>query len=242
MNTAVALKPPAEVVGTTSDTKKATTRDLAFVLFVSLAQPISASAYILFGGTMPANPMQQYRLWTGVMTEATSLIVLWYVLSRQARSWKDIGWSFRAKDIPVGLGLMVLASLTATAALLPFQLVYRAESGHFLQPKSIQPLFGFGISALSVTFICLNPFFEELIVRAYTMSEVLSLGGRQWLAVLVSVAVQVSYHLYQGLVNTAALIFVFAVLSIYFVRTRRIGPVIVAHLAYDMLFLLRGKF
>ena len=101
-------------------------------------------------------------------------------------------------------------------------------------------MLGFGISALSIAYACLNPFCEELIVRAYTITEVLSLGGTRTLAVVVSVVVQLSYHLYQGWVNVLWLAPVFLVVSIYYVRTRRIVPVILVHLAMDLWPLLRG--
>jgi len=126
-------------------------------------------------------------------------------------------------------------------AWIPVQLLYRSYSGHFIEPKSYSG-FGFGISALSVTFILLNPFFEELIVRAYTMSEVIRLGGSGWLAVFISVALQMSYHLYQGAARAFDIAIIFAVFSIYYVRTRRVMPLILAHLGYDLHALLAGRF
>jgi membrane protease YdiL (CAAX protease family) len=62
------------------------------------------------------------------------------------------------------------------------------------------------------------------------------------LAVIVSVIVQMSYHLYQGLLSGLALTLLFTMFSIYFVRARRIVPVILAHLCLDLLFLFRGAF
>ena len=96
--------------------------------------------------------------------------------------------------------------------------------------------------SVSASFMCVNPFFEELIVRAYTMSEVIDLGGSRTLAVIISVAVQMSYHLYQGLASVLSLTFLFAVFSIHYVRTRRIVPVILAHLCLDLFSLFRGAF
>jgi len=101
---------------------------------------------------------------------------------------------------------------------------------------------GFGISGLSIAFVCLNPFFEELIVRGYLMSEILELGGGGVLAILTSIAVQMSYHLYQGLGNGIALTAGFAVYSIYFLKTRRIAPVVFAHFYADAYALVRGSF
>jgi membrane protease YdiL (CAAX protease family) len=53
-------------------------------------------------------------------------------------------------------------------------------------------------SVVAIPFSLLNPFFEELIVRAYLMSEVIDLAGSPAFAVALSVAVQFSYHLFYG--------------------------------------------
>src|SRR5438132_12493712 len=69
-------------------------RHLGLVLWVSLSMPIVGSAYYMFGGTAPTAPGQQsYRLWGSFISEATSLLVLWYVMGRQGKAWKDIGWT-----------------------------------------------------------------------------------------------------------------------------------------------------
>ena len=98
-----------------------------------------------------------------------------------------------------------------------------------------------GISGLSITFIFLNPFFEELIVRGYLMTEIVELGGSGTLAIVISVAVQMSYHLYQGFTNGIVLVTIFAVFSIYFWKTRRLAPVVLAHLSVDAYALFRGS-
>lgn len=109
-------------------------------------------------------------------------------------------------------------------------------------PKSLDAIFGFGISFLSVAFSCVNPFFEELIVRGYTMSEIMGAGGSAWVAIMVSVALQMSYHLYQGLAHAIALTAVFTIFSIYYAQTRNIVPVVLAHLLLDVNALLSGAF
>jgi membrane protease YdiL (CAAX protease family) len=205
--------------------------------------PITASVYYLLGGTAPTVPMQQhYRPLGGLITQATSLTVLWYVMCRQGKTWKDIGWKLEFADVPRALGLLIAAIVLVYLPLIPIQYFCRAYSGHFLAPNSLHSIFGFGISFLSIAFICLNPFFEELIVRAYTMSEVMNLGGSRGLAVIVSVVAQMSYHLYQGLASAMVLTFLFTAFSIYYARTRRIVPVILAHLCLDLFSLLRGVF
>ncbi len=96
-----------------------------------------------------------------------------------------------------------------------------------------------GLSAFTIVLVCLNPFFEELIVRGYLMSEILDLTGNGTLAVVASVAVQMSYHLYQGLANGIVLTTTFVVFSIYFLRSRRIAPLVLAHFFLDAYALIR---
>jgi len=216
---------------------------LGLVLSISFVHFIASSLYYLLGGAAPNRADQHtFRLIGGLISEITALLLLWYILSEQKRSWRDIGWNPGWKDIPRGIGLLVLGLVAATFTSIVFELFYGLSTGHYLQKRSIDALFGFGISALSVAFVILNPFFEELIVRAYTMSEILELGGSRTLAIILSVALQMSYHLYQGLLSGLALTGIFTVFSIYFSRTRRIAPIILAHFCFDAYALFRGHF
>jgi len=56
-----------------------------------------------------------------------------------------------------------------------------------------------------IPFSLLNPFFEELIVRAYLMTEIMDLTGSAMLAIATSVLLQASYHLYYGWFGALAL-------------------------------------
>lgn len=92
---------------------------------------------------------------------------------------------------------------------------------------------------MMVPFSLLNPFFEELVVRAYLMTEVKDLSGSWILSAALSVAIQTSYHLYYGWEGALALSFQFLALSIYYARTRRITPIIIAHGFFDIYGLVR---
>jgi membrane protease YdiL (CAAX protease family) len=211
-------------------------------LFVSFGHSIVTSTYYVMGGAPPADSPHQQRLISALLVEVGSLSVLWYVLSGQSRSWKSIGWNLKWTDIPSGVGLLLGSLLAAYTILIPIQVLMHAYSGHYLRPKSLHGFFGFGISGLSIAFVCLNPFFEELIVRGYLMTEIIDLCGNGALAVLISIAVQVSYHTYQGLLHAMAITAIFTVSSIYFWRSRRIAPIVLAHLCIDAYALFRGTF
>lgn len=139
------------------------------------------------------------------------------------------------------MGLFFGSMFAMYLIMLPVQIAYYSYSGHYLTQKSLHTLLGSGISVLSIALVCLNPFFEELIVRGYLMSEFFDLGANAAVAILTSIALQMSYHLYQGLARGIALTAGFAVFSIYFWRTRRIAPVVLAHLWIDAYVLLRGS-
>jgi membrane protease YdiL (CAAX protease family) len=213
---------------------------LGLVLAVSFLQFIAASCHYLIVG-MPTRTSEQMRfaLLNGILLEVTALFLLWFVLRQQGRTWTDIGLNVSLWDIPQGIGLTIGALCATILPMFFLQLVYLAMAGHYVQARSMRGLLGAGISILSIVFVVINPAFEELIVRAYTMTEIVGIGGSRTLAVLVSVGIQMSYHLYQGLLNCIALTALFAVFSLYFAKTRRITPIILAHFCFDAYALLR---
>jgi membrane protease YdiL (CAAX protease family) len=95
------------------------------------------------------------------------------------------------------------------------------------------------LSVAGVIFLLINPFFEELIARAYVITEVRFLTGSSFLAVLASVVLQSSYHLYQGVVPALLSMALFGVFSLYYIRAKKIMPVILAHMLFDFLALVR---
>jgi len=204
--------------------------------------PILGCVYYLLGGSAATAPTHQhYRLWGGLISEASGLLVLWYVIRNQGKTWRGIGWNPSFADIRRALGLFLVSTAATWIAYLPAQYLYHAYSHEFLAQKSLKPILGFGISALSIAFVLINPFFEELIVRAYTISELIDLGTNRALAIAISVAIQLSYHLYQGLANVIVLLATFTVFSIYYSRTRRIVPVILVHLGLDLFWLFKAN-
>jgi membrane protease YdiL (CAAX protease family) len=85
-----------------------------------------------------------------------------------------------------------------------------------------------------IPFVLLNCFVEEAIVRAYLMTELSELTGSMVLAGVVSVAIQVSYHTYQGWLPATGHIATFAVFSFYYARKRKLLPLYVGHVLIDL--------
>lgn len=202
------------------------------VIAIAFALPI-LSSLIVFFGHRPLHAATPGRTLATVIFQLISLLCLYVALRYQKRNLKDIGVRLPMRIAEVGhsFGLFFGAFPAALAVIILLYAVF----GHSIQRTfNDSALFGNHIALTTVLFVFLNPFHEELIVRAFLITEMEHFYKSTALAVFVSVFIQSSYHLYQGL--PAALIHAstFLLFSIYFVRTRRILPVIMAHMFLDV--------
>ena len=75
------------------------------------------------------------------------------------------------------------------------------------------PIPGYALLAYSYAFV--SPIFEEMIVRAFFMTEIFTLTQSSRLAILVSVLLQTSYHFYHGIPYALSAGVMFVILSIF---------------------------
>jgi len=158
----------------------------------------------------------------GVMSDVGRIVhavvaisVLAYVLNRQGRDFRSIGLTARLSDIPLTLLLYFIS--------FGFEHV-TAVVVHSFFPQHPHANTPFHWSAVLPSAAV-----EELIVRAYLITEVAEIWNSVPLAVFVSIGFQTLYHLYQGTpaaLTSAGLFFVYAV---FYATTRRITPVILSH-------------
>jgi membrane protease YdiL (CAAX protease family) len=211
--------------------------ELILVLGVAFASSLFGALHIyLKGFPVDAIADAPWRLANGVIHQSLSLGVLFYVLFRQGRNIRDLGLSFSWRDIPISLALLGVSYLALYFTYLVFYYVYFFSVGH--TPKfwdDVAQLMGSRVSAAAIVFTLLNPWFEELIVRAYVMDELHRLTGNLWIAGIVSVVLQSLYHLYQGIPNMILLTVNFSVFAFYYAKRRRILPVVLAHFYLDFI-------
>jgi membrane protease YdiL (CAAX protease family) len=212
--------------------------EVSLVLLISLGNSLFNSLYILSYGPSAAPRLSNPRVLMGMLSEATSLALLGYVLWRRGRRFSDIGlrWSFR--DVGVGVIVLVASYVFYSAGSYAIFFVHYWMVGTRVMGPSAKEIFGHPAIAF-LPFSLLNGFFEELIVRAYLMTEVFELTGSKALAVLLSVLIQFSYHLYYGWWRATAVSFLFLAYSLYFARWRRALPIIFAHEFFDLWALIR---
>ena len=232
------VEAPAEIARPTDSRQRIL--GLVVVLLMSFGRfTLSAFNSAIYGNPVYNSHQLQLGIAVALVAQASSLLLLWFVLSQQGHSWLDIGWNASLSDVMPGIALAVVCLPLALFTTSAFQVIYRTFTGHFLPYRSAHGMLGAGVSVLSIILVLLNPFFEELIVRGYTMTEVAGVTGSQILAILVSVLVQMSYHVYQGLGRCIGLAVTFTIFSIYFSKERRIAPVILAHFLHDAYALFR---
>lgn len=186
---------------------------------------------------------RQAAFFLQILQQLLVLFVFFYVLYRQGKGFKHIGLSFVWSDIFRGLALL----LTAYGFVFIVNIIisiFSFLSGDQLSklPQNIDIFSSGSISTLLILFLIVNSFFEELIVRAYLITEVEELTNSSILAVILCVVIQTSYHIYQGIIPLITIATIFLVFSIYYVRSKRIMPLVLAHTYLNLVSVILSRY
>lgn len=212
--------------------------ELLLVLWVMCAEAVFDSVLFLMAGNTYVEDPANFQ-WTQpmfrILEQPCVLALLAYVLYMNRSSFFELGLQWMRWDWAMAVPLLCVSSV-ANAIFSP--LVYWA-----MQPYPIgdtlaaewRPSLLNHILAFEVPANVLNGFYEELIVRAYLMTVVQRLCPKPLVAICISVGLQVSYHFYQGAPGGLSHSATFAVYAVFYWKTRRILPVILAHTAKNFL-------
>jgi membrane protease YdiL (CAAX protease family) len=211
--------------------------ELVLVLLVAFGLHVASSLYTFFHPAVPT--MTNAGLTAGVWQELIALTVFGAFFFSRGRRLSGLGLGFRWTDLPKGLGLVI--ACFAVEAYSPFVI---RSCWYLLTHKNMQMPPNWNFAAVSrwtlLPFLCLNPFFEEILVRGYLVTELTNLRFSVAAATLVSLALQTSYHLYYGIVGALSVGAGLSILAIYYAKSRNLTPVIVAHLLWDLTALLQA--
>jgi membrane protease YdiL (CAAX protease family) len=206
------------------------TMELWIVLLVAFALPIARSQMYLLDptGFEPSN------LRGLVIEESAVLLALGYFLS--IRGWDFAGLTAHPSWLD---GLMgVVFSLMFMQA---WSVAWRGLQ--FFVPQFLlasNTEFTLGLDFPTLLAICvINPIFEELLVCGYVISAVSARYGLNF-AIGTSVFIRCAYHTYQGLEGVGCMMLLGIFFAIWFVRTGRLWPLIIAHAVGDFLGLVRS--
>jgi len=187
----------------------------------------------LFPGTKP--PISQSHLAFLVIYESVVLLLLGSMLYLRGWTLNRIGLKITGKDTVVGIGL----ALVGYAGFVAVWWTAAACGIHASYPGSIQEIASHGLDLSSVIAVSiLNPIYEETFLCGYILTDAKE-NKHLAAGMSVSLAIRLIYHLYQGSVGVLVVIPLGLAFSIWYARTGRLWPVIVAHGLFDVTGLIR---
>jgi membrane protease YdiL (CAAX protease family) len=232
-----------------SDLSRARLRnEVLLVLGVSLGQSAVYSVVTIVGRitaetrlsdqTATLNPSQSPRPYLdltyqllGIFFALVPVFLALHLLNRQRSAVALLGLDLRRPAFDLGSGVL----LAAVIGLPGLGLVWVASQlgiNANLVPAALPDLW-WAVPVLILSAIQ-NAVLEEVVVVGYLVTRLRDLGWRWVYVVLASSVLRGSYHLYQGFgafVGNAVMGVVFA---LFFIRTRRVWPLIVAHSLLDI--------
>jgi membrane protease YdiL (CAAX protease family) len=168
------------------------------------------------------------------------VLVIAYLLVRSGEGWSGIGLTrFRGVDARQGVALWV-ASFVLVLVLAQIFRFFGQREVDFL-PDAL-PLWFRVIQAVLIAATAGAT--EEIVVRGYAQTRLEQLRAPAAVIVLLPTALWGVLHVYQGL-GAALTIFCLGLMyAVYFHRTRRLWPLILAHALFDgtqLVFILTGS-
>ncbi len=185
----------------------------------------------------PLDSVYALTIWgSKIISNLAAIFLLIYILFRQERNIFDLGFSWVWKDLIYSILIAAIAFFMCGLSWLGIEYIHSFWSQESLRiiPNNLEILQS-GITFWSITAMVVNPFYEELILRAFTITEVKNITNNHILAFLLSVILQSTYHLYQGFLSAVFLIPMFIIFSLYYMKWGRIMPVILAHMYFDLM-------
>jgi uncharacterized protein len=167
------------------------------------------------------------------------VLVIGYLLVRSREGWPGIGLTrFRAADLGMGL-LLWVASFVLVLVLAQLFQYFGTREVDFL-PEGL-PLWFRSLQAVLIAVTA--GVTEEIVVRGYAQTRLEQLRAPIAVILLLPTALWATLHVYQGLGAALTIFGLGLMYAWYFQRTRRLWPLILAHVLFDMtqlVFILTG--
>ena len=219
--------------------------ELGLVLLLAFAPGILGLLVIALGADGASSEVET-KLVPSVISIGFELFLSWspvlviaFLLARNREGWPGIGLTrFRGADLGMG-GLLWVASFVLVLVLAQLFRFFGQREVDFL-PEGL-PLWFRSIQAVLIAVTA--GVTEEIVVRGYAQTRLEQLRAPTAVVLLLPTVLWGMLHVYQG-VGAALTIFGLGLMyAWYFQRTRRLWPLILAHILFDMtqlVFILAG--
>ena len=194
--------------------------------------PLSQSQATLNGSYVPDQPWLDlaFQL-VGSATGVVPALLALHLLTRDGVPARSIGVDLRRPGGDLARGAL-LAAVVGIPGLLLYLVAYQLGISATIVPSGL-PEVWWRIPVLVLSAV-MNATLEEVVVIGYLLTRLRQLGRGPWWAVGVAAVLRGAYHLYQGFgafVGNAVMGLLF---GWFFLRTRRVMPLIVAHTLLDV--------
>lgn len=198
--------------------------ELAIVFGLTVAVPVSLS----IAPEQPENfDFSQERLLSTIAVEALAVAVLWPWLARRGWALRTIAGAPAPMDVVRGIGVFVLACLAFYVSAITWMVVVPRTQAAMMAATATGTAAPWAIVLVSIV----NPVVEEFLWLTYGVTAMSRYGLR--LAVFASIVLRVAVHSYQGILALTSILPLAIVFTVYYARTRRVWPVVVAHMFLD---------
>ncbi|HEY0351096.1 MAG TPA: CPBP family intramembrane glutamic endopeptidase [Gemmatimonadales bacterium] len=173
--------------------------------------------------------MSDWRLWTVVVQTLILGLPIAAFLRRRGWRWADMSEPVVLRDLVRGAGVWLYTALIYYGIRLALWLTWpRASTEAF----TMQVSGGFSWTPMLAAAV-LDPIAEELLWLGYIVNALRHRGI--WFAAAVSLGLRTMVHAYQGPLALVGVLPIGLLFTRYYLRTRRLGPVIIAHIIQDVL-------
>ncbi|GIF07607.1 CPBP family intramembrane glutamic endopeptidase [Actinoplanes siamensis] len=231
-------------------TRSAYPAEIAVVLLLSLGQSaiwsvVSLTAKLTAGRplasqTATLNPTTSARPYLdltnqvlGILFDLVPVALAWYLLRRDGmRPGRDLGIDFRRPGFDTGWGAGLAAGIGIPGLLLVYAALHLGLSAQIV-PSGLNA-YWWTVPVLILAAIQ-NAVLEEVLVVGYLITRLRQIGRLPVPMIIVcSAALRGSYHLYQGFGGFLGNVVMGVVFALFYLRTKRVMPLIVAHSLLDI--------
>jgi membrane protease YdiL (CAAX protease family) len=218
--------------------------EFAIIFVAAFGWPLVGAILSLLTPRSHGVVFTQTMLLHTLLIEALVGSMLWQILVLRGWTGAQLGLS---RVLPWGQEILT-TSLVALGLALASYLIYATllfaaasvRPGLFDLALQYAPRAAPGLPITTVLAAALiNPVFEEVFVCGYVVSSLRERLGVA-AAVNISAGIRVAYHLYQGPMAVLAIVPYALIAALWFARTKRLAPLIVAHALMDFIALSAG--
>lgn len=176
----------------------------------------------------------------GEIVELAPVALVAHLLGRSGETMRRLG--FDREHLRADLGIGIVLTVAAVGALIGANAVARALDLPFRPVEYTNADATAAIVVLALLSSVVSAVSEEVIVNGYLLTRLSDLGWNENRALVTSAALRGAYHLYQGAGGFIYNVVGGLVAGRIFQRTKRVMPLVVAHLAIDVLAFILAYF